>query len=163
MVFQNYSLYPHFTVYENIAFPLKNLHVPRDEIDERVKNIAATLGIDGLLERRPKDLSGGERQRVAIGRAVIRKPRLFLLDEPFSNLDAPMRNRLRQQIRMLHAKLRTTFVYVTHDQTEAFMLGETLVVMNEGMITQTGTAEEIYNRPADEFTASFINRSETDR
>jgi len=156
MIFQNYSLYSHFTVYENLAFPLKNLHIPRDELDRMVRDAARSLNLSHLLDRRPKELSGGERQRVAIGRAIVRKPKFFLMDEPFSNLDAPLRQKLRLLIKNLHKKLGTTFIYVTHDQLEAFSLGDKIVVMRDGMIEQTGTPREIYNKPANLYTASLV-------
>lgn len=156
MIFQNYSLYSHFTVYENLAFPLKNLHMPRDELDRIVRDVAGTLKLSALLDRRPKELSGGERQRVAIGRAIVRKPKLFLMDEPFSNLDAPLRQKLRILIKELHKTLGTTFLYVTHDQLEAFMLGDKVVVMRDGIIEQVGTPRELYNKPANLYTAAML-------
>lgn len=156
MIFQNYSLYSHFTVYENLAFPLQNLHIPRDELDSMVRDAASVLNLSHLLDRRPKELSGGERQRVAIGRAIVRKPKLFLMDEPFSNLDAPLRQKLRLLIKDLHKKLGVTFIYVTHDQMEAFSIGEKIVVMRDGMIEQVGTPREIYNRPANIYTAALV-------
>lgn len=156
MIFQNYALYSHLSVYENIAFPLKNLHIPRDEIDLMVRDIASTLNLSHLLDRRPKELSGGERQRVAIGRAIVRKPKLFLMDEPFSNLDAPLRQKLRIEIKKLHKKLGTTFIYVTHDQLEAFTLGDKIVVMRDGIIEQVGTPRDLYNRPSNLYTATLV-------
>jgi multiple sugar transport system ATP-binding protein len=156
MIFQNYSLYSHFTVYENLAFPLKNLHIPRDELDRIVLDVASALNLSDLLDRKPKELSGGERQRVAIGRSIVRKPKLFLMDEPFSNLDAPLRQKLRILIKNLHEKLGTTFIYVTHDQLEAFTLGDKIVVMRDGIIEQVGTPREIYNRPANLYTAALV-------
>lgn len=158
MIFQNYSLYPHFTVYENIAFPLKNLHMPREELHATVMEIVHALGLEKLLDRRPGELSGGQRQRVAIGRALVRRPRLFLMDEPFSNLDAPMRQSLRLLVKRLHQKLGTTFIYVTHDQMEAFSLGTRIAVMRDGIIEQTGTPQELYNDPANRFVASFLGQ-----
>jgi len=158
MIFQNYSLYPHFTVYENIAFPLKNLHMPREELDATVMEIVRALGLEKLLQRRPSELSGGQRQRVAIGRALVRRPKLFLMDEPFSNLDAPMRQALRLQVKRLHQSLGTTFIYVTHDQMEAFSLGTRIAVMRDGIIEQVGTPQELYNDPANRFVASFLGQ-----
>jgi len=158
MIFQNYSLYPHFTVYENIAFPLKNLHMPREELEATVMEIVDALGLEKLLDRRPSELSGGQRQRVAIGRALVRRPKLFLMDEPFSNLDAPMRQSLRLLVKRLHQKLGTTFIYVTHDQGEAFSLGTRIAVMREGIIEQVGTPQELYNDPANRFVASFLGQ-----
>lgn len=158
MVFQNYSLYPHFTVYDNIAFPLRNVHMPREELDATVRETARLLGLESQLQKRPSELSGGQRQRVAIGRAIVRKPRLFLMDEPFSNLDAPMRQTLRTLVKKLHRELGTTFLYVTHDQTEALALGSRIAVMRDGMIEQVGTAQEIYSRPANRFVASFVGQ-----
>lgn len=156
MIFQNYSLYPNYTVYENMAFPLKNQHIPREEIDRQVKELAETLELSELLDRRPKDMSGGQRQRVAIGRALIRRPKLFLMDEPFSNLDPSLRQKLRVEVKKLHKQLDTTFIYVTHDQMEAFALGDRIVVMKDGLIEQTGTPQELFNRPCNLYTASFI-------
>lgn len=156
MIFQNYALYPHLTVYDNIAYTLKNQHMPRHEIYERVKEIAELLGLWELRDRRPRALSGGQQQRVAIGRALVRKPKLFLLDEPFSNLDAGLRGQLRQEIKQLHEKLGTTFIYVTHDQAEAFMLGTRIVVMRHGMIEQDASPKELYNRPANEYVGAFV-------
>ncbi len=156
MIFQNYSLYSHFTVYENIAFPLKNLHIPRDELDVMVRDVASVLSLTHLLQRRPKELSGGERQRVAIGRSIIRNPKLFLMDEPFSNLDGPLRQKLRILIKDLHEKLGTTFIYVTHDQLEAFTLGDKIVVMRNGIIEQVGSPRDLYNRPNNLYTATLV-------
>ena len=156
MIFQNYSLYPHFTVYDNIAFPLRNLHMPREQLDAAVRETARLLGLEPLLQRRPGELSGGQLQRVAIGRAIVRRPKLFLMDEPFSNLDAPMRQALRAQIKKLHRELGTTFLYVTHDQSEAFALGTRIVVMRDGRIEQAGTAQALYTRPVNRFVASFV-------
>ncbi len=157
MVFQNYSLYPHLTVYENMAFALKNQRIPREEIDETVRQIARVLDLSGKLDRKPRELSGGERQRVAIGRALVRKPELFLMDEPFSNLDTKLRTELRNQLQRLHASLPdTTFVYVTHDQMEATMLGDRVVVMNEGAILQQGTPRRVYLHPDNLFVAQFV-------
>ncbi len=156
MVFQNYALYPHMTVYENMAFGLKLRKHPREEIEERVGEAAGLLGIEKLLERKPKALSGGQRQRVALGRAIVRKPRVFLFDEPLSNLDAKMRVQMRAEIRKLNLKIKTTMIYVTHDQVEAMTLGDRLAVMNEGRILQVGSPIDLYNRPADRFVAAFI-------
>lgn len=156
MIFQNYALYPHLTVYDNIAYTLKNQHVPRHEIHEMVRETAELLGLWELRDRRPRELSGGQQQRVAIGRALVRKPKLFLLDEPFSNLDAELRAQLRQEIKQLHEKLGTTFVYVTHDQAEAFQLGSRIIVMRHGMIEQDAAPRELYNRPVNDYVASFV-------
>ncbi len=156
MIFQNYSLYSHLTVYENLAFPLKNLHIPRNELDAMVQKTAMDLNLSHLLHRLPRDLSGGERQRVAIGRCIVRNPKIFLMDEPFSNLDAPLRRKLRVVIKNLHKKLGTTFIYVTHDQLEAFALADRIVVMRDGIIEQIGTPRELYNKPANLYTASLV-------
>lgn len=156
MIFQNYSIYPHFTVYENMAFPLKNLHMPREELDRTVRETARILDMEEFLNRRPSDLSGGQMQRVAIGRALVRHPRVFLMDEPFSNLDVRMRQKLRTTLKRIHESLGTTFIYVTHDQQEALALADRIVLMREGSIEQVGTSREIYNRPANLFSASFI-------
>ena len=156
MIFQNYALYPHLTVYDNIAYTLKNQHLPREEIRVLVEETAELLGLTPLLKRRPKDLSGGQQQRVAIGRALVRKPKLFLLDEPFSNLDPALRAQLRQEVKRVHEKLGTTFFYVTHDQAEAFALGTKVVVMRHGIIEQVGSPKELYNHPVNEYVASFV-------
>ena len=156
MVFQNYALYPHMTVYDNIAFGLRMRHLPRREIDAKVRQAAEILEISDLLKRKPKALSGGQRQRVAIGRAIVRSPDVFLMDEPLSNLDAKLRGQMRTELIQLRRTLDTTFVYVTHDQTEAMTLGDRIVVMNEGHIMQTGTPEEVFSRPANRFVAGFI-------
>jgi multiple sugar transport system ATP-binding protein len=156
MVFQNYALYPHMSVYENMAFGLKLRHVPRREIDERVRQAARTLGIEGLLERKPKALSGGQRQRVAVGRAIVRQPKVFLFDEPLSNLDAKLRVEMRAELKRLHHDIRTTTVYVTHDQEEAMTLGDRIVVMKDGVIQQVGTPFDVYSRPANRFVAGFV-------
>lgn len=156
MVFQNYSLYPHLCVYDNIAFTLKNKHVPRAELDKKVMAAAEILNLTDLLDRMPKELSGGQQQRVAIARAIIREPKLFLVDEPFSNLDAGLRGYLREEIRKLYRRLGTTFLYVTHDQMEAMTLGTKIVVMRHGMIEQVGTPRDLYNRPANRYVASLI-------
>jgi len=156
MVFQNYALYPHMTVYDNMAFGLKLRKMPKDEIDRRVKEAAAILGIDVLLDRRPKALSGGQRQRVAMGRAIVRNPKVFLMDEPLSNLDAKLRVQMRTEISKLHQKLETTFVYVTHDQTEAMTLGTRIVVLKDGIIQQVDSPSNLYHNPNNLFVATFI-------
>ncbi len=156
MVFQNYALYPHMSVYENIAFGLRLRKVPNDEVHEKVCRAAEILGITELLGRKPKQLSGGQRQRVAIGRAIVRVPKVFLMDEPLSNLDAKLRNQMRAEIIMLREKIQTTFVYVTHDQTEAMTLGDRIVIMKDGYVMQVGTPQELFNHPANIFVAGFI-------
>lgn len=156
MVFQNYALYPHMTVYENMAFGLKLRKRPKQEIDEQVKKAAAILGIEEMLVRKPKELSGGQRQRVALGRAIVRHPQVFLMDEPLSNLDAKLRVQMRAELIKLHYELGTTFIYVTHDQTEAMTMGTRICVMNKGVIQQIATPNEIYNHPANLFVAGFI-------
>ena len=159
MVFQNYALYPHLTVYENMAFPLRLLRHPKmsnDEIYERVTNAAKILGITQYLTRKPKNLSGGQRQRVAIGRAMVRDSKVFLMDEPLSNLDAKLRNQMRAEIILLRQRIQTTFIYVTHDQTEAMTLGDRIVIMKDGFIMQVGTPEEVFDRPGNLFVAEFI-------
>jgi multiple sugar transport system ATP-binding protein len=156
MVFQNYALYPHMTVYENMAFGLKLRKVPKAEIDEKVKEAAEILGITEYLQRKPKALSGGQRQRVAIGRAIVRKPQVFLMDEPLSNLDAKLRNPMRAELIKLRQTVNTTFVYVTHDQTEAMTLGDRIVIMKDGFIQQIGTPQEVFDHPANLFVAGFI-------
>jgi multiple sugar transport system ATP-binding protein len=156
MVFQNYALYPHITVYENIAFGLRLRKVPNEEVHKKVCEAAEILGISDLLGRKPKQLSGGQRQRVAIGRAIVRVPKVFLMDEPLSNLDAALRNQMRAEIILLREKIQTTFVYVTHDQTEAMTLGDRIVVMNKGYVMQVGTPQELFNHPANLFVAGFI-------
>ena len=156
MVFQNYALYPHMTVAENMAFPLKSMKLPQEEIKRRVEAAAKILDIDYLLNRRPRVLSGGQRQRVALGRAMVREPVVFLLDEPLSNLDAKMRTELRDQIIRLHERLKTTFVYVTHDQAEAMQMGDRLAIMDMGRIVQTGTPQEIYDHPNSVYVAGFV-------
>jgi multiple sugar transport system ATP-binding protein len=155
-VFQNYALYPHMTVYDNMAFALKMRKVPKAEIDRKVREAAEILGITELLRRRPKALSGGQRQRVAIGRAIVRHPKVFLMDEPLSNLDAKLRNQMRAELIKLHQSVNTTFVYVTHDQTEAMTLGDRIVVMKDGFIQQIGTPHEVFHHPANLFVAGFI-------
>jgi len=156
MVFQNYALYPHMTVYKNMAFGLMLRKFPPPEIDRRVRHAAAILGIADLLDRRPRALSGGQRQRVAVGRAIVRQPRVFLFDEPLSNLDARMRVAMRGEIKKLHARLEATMIYVTHDQVEAMTMGDRIVVMNEGRVQQIGAPMELYERPANRFVAGFI-------
>ena len=156
MVFQNYALYPHMTVYDNMAFGLKLRKTPKAEIDKRVKEAAKILDIEALLERRPKALSGGQRQRVAMGRAIVREPQVFLMDEPLSNLDAKLRVQMRTEITKLHQRLQTTFVYVTHDQTEAMTLGTRIVVMKDGVIQQVDSPVNLYNKPNNMFVAGFI-------
>ena len=156
MVFQNYALYPHMTVYENMAFARKLRKVPADEIDKKVREAAEILDITQYLERKPKALSGGQRQRVAIGRAIVRSPRVFLMDEPLSNLDAKLRNQMRAEIIKLRQRIDTTFVYVTHDQTEAMTLGDRIVIMKDGFIQQIGTPQQVFDHPANVFVAGFI-------
>lgn len=156
MVFQNYALYPHMDVYNNMAFGLKLRRYPRGEIDKRVKEAAEILGLSKLLTRRPRELSGGQRQRVAVGRAIVRKPLVFLFDEPLSNLDAKMRVQMRTEINRLHIRLQATMIYVTHDQTEAMTLGSRIVVMNDGVIHQIDTPTSIYDKPVNKFVAGFI-------
>jgi multiple sugar transport system ATP-binding protein len=156
MVFQNYALYPHMTVYKNMAFGLKLRGFPKDEIDKRVKDAARTLEIEHLLERKPKALSGGQRQRVAVGRAIVREPSCFLFDEPLSNLDAKLRVTTRAELKRLHQRLKTTTIYVTHDQEEAMTLGDRIVVMKDGFIQQQDTPLVTYNQPINRFVASFI-------
>jgi multiple sugar transport system ATP-binding protein len=156
MVFQNYALYPHMTVYENMAFSLEMRKRPKDEIKERVQEAAEILGIEKLLARRPKQLSGGQRQRVAVGRAIVRKPEVFLFDEPLSNLDAKLRVQTRVELKKLHERLATTAVYVTHDQVEAMTMGDRIVVMKDGHIQQIGGPLELYNTPANKFVAGFL-------
>ena len=156
MVFQNYALYPHMSVYENMAFSLKLRKMSKSEIDQRVREAAEILDITDLLDRKPKALSGGQRQRVAIGRAFVRDPKVFLMDEPLSNLDAKLRNQMRAEIIKLRKKINTTFIYVTHDQIEAMTLGDRIVVMRDGFIQQIGTPQEVFNKPANLFVAGFI-------
>ncbi len=156
MVFQNYALYPHMTVYENMAFGLKLRKFPKADIDLRVREAAAMLGLETLLERKPKALSGGQRQRVALGRAIVRKPKVFLFDEPLSNLDAKMRVSTRTEISKLHARLGATMIYVTHDQVEAMTMGDRICVMKDGNIMQVAPPLELYNRPENMFVAGFI-------
>ncbi len=156
MVFQNYALYPHMTVYENLAFGLKLRKTPKDEIDRRVQNAARILGIDAYLDRKPKALSGGQRQRVALGRAIVRNPKVFLFDEPLSNLDANLRVQMRTEISRLHHRLQTTMIYVTHDQIEAMSMGDRIVVLKDGIVQQVDTPLNIYHHPANKFVAGFI-------
>ena len=156
MVFQNYALYPHMTVYDNMAFALKLRHAPKDEIDKKVKEAAEILDITQYLGRKPKALSGGQRQRVAIGRAIVRNPQVMLMDEPLSNLDAKLRNQMRAEIIKLRQRINTTFIYVTHDQTEAMTLGDRIVIMKDGFIQQIGTPQEVFNHPYNLFVATFI-------
>ena len=156
MVFQNYALYPHMTVYDNMAFSLKLRHTPKDEIDRKVREAAEILDITQYLERKPKALSGGQRQRVAIGRAIVRAPKVMLMDEPLSNLDAKLRNEMRAEIIKLRQRINTTFMYVTHDQTEAMTLGDRIVIMKDGYIQQIGTPQEVFNHPSNLFVAGFI-------
>ncbi len=156
MVFQNYALYPHKTVYGNMAFALRAQRLPRADVERRVQQAAAILGLEDLMERKPGELSGGQRQRVAMGRAIVRDPAVFLFDEPLSNLDAELRARLRSEIKKLHRKLRATVVYVTHDQVEAMTLADRVVILNHGRIEQVGTPMEVYAAPANLFVARFI-------
>ncbi len=156
MVFQNYALYPHMSVFDNMAYGLKIAKVPKDEIKTRVDKAAKILELGGLLERKPRDMSGGQRQRVAMGRAIVRQPQVFLFDEPLSNLDAKLRAQTRLEIQKLHRELGITSLFVTHDQVEAMTLAQRMMVMNAGVMEQFGTPEEVYNRPASTFVASFI-------
>ncbi|NJE05645.1 ABC transporter ATP-binding protein [Thermococcus sp. M36] len=156
MVFQSYALYPHMTVYDNIAFPLKLRKVPKQEIDQRVREVAELLGLTELLKRKPRELSGGQRQRVALGRAIVRKPQVFLMDEPLSNLDAKLRVKMRAELKRLQRQLGVTTIYVTHDQVEAMTMGDRIAVINAGVLQQLGTPEEVYDRPANTFVAGFI-------
>jgi multiple sugar transport system ATP-binding protein len=156
MVFQNYALYPHMSVYDNMAFGLKMRQFGREEIDKRVREAADNLGIGEMLKRKPRQLSGGQRQRVALGRAIVRHPRVFLFDEPLSNLDAKLRVQMRVELKKLHQRLGTTAIYVTHDQVEAMTLGDRVVVMKDGVVQQVGEPLELYNHPANKFVAGFI-------
>jgi multiple sugar transport system ATP-binding protein len=156
MVFQNHALFPHLSAYENMAFGLKLRKFPRAEIEKRVMEAAELLALKGCLRRQPQELSGGQRQRVAIGRAIVRRPRVFLFDEPLSNLDAPLRAQLRAEIARLHTQLRATMIYVTHDQVEAMTLGDRVAVMQAGVLQQVGRPEEIYRCPANPFVSAFI-------
>lgn len=156
MVFQNYALYPHMSVYDNMAFGLKMRKVPKDKIKIKVEEAARILGIEDLLKRKPKQLSGGQRQRVALGRAIVRQPKVFLMDEPLSNLDAKLRVQMRAELSKIHQDLQTTIIYVTHDQTEAMTMGSRIVVMKDGIVQQVADPQTIYNSPANLFVASFI-------
>jgi len=156
MVFQSYALYPHMTVYDNMAYALKLRNEPKDSIDKKVREAAKILDIEALLTRKPRALSGGQRQRVAIGRAIVRNPQVFLMDEPLSNLDAKLRNQMRSEIIKLRQRINTTFIYVTHDQVEATTLGDRIVVMKDGFIQQIGTPIEVFDKPANQFVAGFI-------
>ncbi|NJE45975.1 ABC transporter ATP-binding protein [Thermococcus sp. GR7] len=156
MVFQSYALYPHMTVYDNIAFPLKLRKVPKQEIDRHVREVAEMLGLTELLKRKPRELSGGQRQRVALGRAIVRKPQVFLMDEPLSNLDAKLRVKMRAELKRLQRQLGVTTIYVTHDQVEAMTMGDRIAVINQGVLQQIGTPDEVYDRPANTFVGSFI-------
>ncbi|TMD53706.1 MAG: sn-glycerol-3-phosphate ABC transporter ATP-binding protein UgpC [Chloroflexi bacterium] len=156
MVFQSYALYPHMSVYDNMAFPLQMKRMPKAEIDKRVNNASRILGLDNFLKRKPRALSGGQRQRVALGRAIVRDPQVFLLDEPLSNLDAKLRGQTRIELQKLHHDLETTFIYVTHDQVEAMTMGDRIAIMNAGILQQVGTPDDIYDHPANLFVAGFI-------
>jgi multiple sugar transport system ATP-binding protein len=156
MVFQSYALYPHMSVYDNMAFPLQMQHMKKPDIEKRVKNASRILGLDNFLARKPRALSGGQRQRVALGRAIVRNPKVFLLDEPLSNLDAKLRGQTRIELQKLHRDLETTFIYVTHDQVEAMTMGDRIAIMNAGILQQVGTPGEIYDHPANLFVAGFI-------
>jgi multiple sugar transport system ATP-binding protein len=156
MVFQNYALYPHMTVFDNMAFSLKLRHFPKDQIKKRVEEAAGLLNLDQFLKRKPKELSGGQRQRVALGRAIVREPQVFLMDEPLSNLDAKLRVETRANITKLHQRIQTTVIYVTHDQTEAMTMGSRIAVLNAGLIQQLGAPQELYDNPANLFVAGFI-------
>jgi multiple sugar transport system ATP-binding protein len=156
MVFQSYALYPHMTVYDNLAFSLKNFKVPKEDIDRRVREAGEILELDGMLKRKPKQLSGGQRQRVALGRAIVREPSAFLMDEPLSNLDAALRVQTRAEILKLQKRLGTTTIYVTHDQVEAMTMGDRIAVMSKGVLQQIGPPEELYTKPANTFVAKFI-------
>ena len=157
-VFQSYALYPHMSVYDNIAFGLKMRKYDKKTIDEKVKEVAKSLNLEDLLDRKPRQLSGGQRQRVALGRAIVRQPKVFLMDEPLSNLDANLRVQMRSEIKKLHQKLQTTFIYVTHDQTEALTMGDRIVVLDKGKIQQADTPDMIYNNPKNKFVAGFIGQ-----
>src|SRR3954468_1788680 len=156
MVFQNYALYPHMTVFDNIAFPLKMTGVPKAQTAEKVNAAARALGLETFLERRPEQLSGGQRQRVALGRAIVREPAVFLMDEPLSNLDAQLRVQTREELLRLHARLQTTTIYVTHDQIEAMTMGHRIVVMRSGVIQQVGKPQQVYDNPVNTFVAAFL-------
>ena len=156
MVFQSYALYPHMSVFDNMAFPLQMQHMKKEEINTRVRNASKILGLDAFLQRKPRALSGGQRQRVALGRAIVRSPKVFLLDEPLSNLDAKLRGQTRIELQKLHRELETTFIYVTHDQVEAMTMGDRIAIMNGGILQQVGTPGEVYDHPANLFVAGFI-------
>ncbi|MBO5520301.1 MAG: ATP-binding cassette domain-containing protein, partial [Eubacterium sp.] len=156
MVFQSYALYPHMTVRDNLGFALKLKNTPQDEINKKVEEVAEILDITQYLDRKPKALSGGQRQRVAIGRAMVRDPKVFLMDEPLSNLDAKLRNQMRAEIIKLRQRIDTTFMYVTHDQTEAMTLGDRIVIMKDGVVNQIGTPQEVFGKPVNLFVAGFI-------
>ena len=156
MVFQSYALYPHMSVYDNMAFPLQMQHMKKPDIDKRVTNASRILGLDNFLKRKPRALSGGQRQRVALGRAIVRNPKVFLLDEPLSNLDAKLRGQTRIELQKLHRDLETTFIYVTHDQVEAMTMGDRIAIMNAGILQQVGTPGEIYDDPVNMYVAGFI-------
>ncbi|HXB04409.1 MAG TPA: sn-glycerol-3-phosphate ABC transporter ATP-binding protein UgpC [Candidatus Acidoferrum sp.] len=156
MVFQSYALYPHMSVYDNMAFPLQMQHMKKEDIEKRVKSASASLGLANFLDRKPRALSGGQRQRVALGRAIVRNPQVFLLDEPLSNLDAKLRGQTRIELQKLHRELGTTFIYVTHDQVEAMTMGDRIAIMNAGILQQVGTPGEIYDHPANIFVAGFV-------
>ncbi|WP_456321887.1 ABC transporter ATP-binding protein [Palaeococcus sp. (in: euryarchaeotes)] len=156
MVFQSYALYPHMTVYDNIAFPLKLRKTPKQEIEERVKEVAELLGLTELLKRKPRELSGGQRQRVALGRAIVRKPQVFLMDEPLSNLDAKLRVKMRAELKKLQRQLGVTTIYVTHDQVEAMTMGDRIAIINFGELQQVGSPDEVYNKPSNVFVGGFI-------
>ena len=157
-VFQSYALYPHMSVYDNIAFGLKMRKFDKKVIDEKVREVAKSLNLEDLLDRKPRQLSGGQRQRVALGRAIVRNPKVFLMDEPLSNLDANLRVQMRSEIKKLHQKLQTTFIYVTHDQTEALTMGDRIVILDKGKIQQADTPDVIYNHPKNKFVAGFIGQ-----
>lgn len=161
MVFQTYALYPHMTVYKNMSFPLENMKIEKEEIDQRVKKAAKLLHIEKLLERKPKQLSGGQRQRVALGRAIVRDPTVFLMDEPLSNLDAKLRVYMRAELKKLQKDLGVTTIYVTHDQVEAMSMGDKVAILNEGLLQQIGTPDEIYSHPTNMFVAGFIGNPPT--
>src|SRR5690348_7295709 len=156
MVFQSYALYPHMSVYDNMAFPLQMKRMPRADIEQRVRQASGILGLDNFLKRKPRALSGGQRQRVALGRAIVRNPQVFLLDEPLSNLDAKLRAQTRIELQKLHRELETTFIYVTHDQVEAMTMGDRIAIMNAGILQQVGTPGDVYDHPANLFVAGFI-------
>ena len=159
-VFQSYALYPHLSVYDNIAFPLRMRKETKNKIKQKVNKVAEILSLEDLLNRKPKELSGGQRQRVALGRAIVREPKVFLMDEPLSNLDSKLRVQMRSEIKKLHSRLNTTFIYVTHDQTEALTMGDRIAVLNNGVISQIDTPENIYNDPSNTFVAGFIGTPE---